>query len=291
MYLRSHEEARKYDVGDAVRSLIQQANGRRVSIFTLSSEGRVASGISAEGGGLEAGGALFQAMADAEVLDRFTRDTGGQALLLSTGINERLGEVWRGLTAYYSLGYRPQHPSDGAYHSLSVRVRQPGVRVRHREGYLDTTSTDRIVDSVFAAAILGAIDNPLDISVDTQRSESSTAKGAHQVPLLVKIPMDRLVLVPRESEHRGQVSVMAVVYGTDGLSDIQAWSFPIEIANEQLMNVLGQTAGFEIVVTAREDAQRIAIGVRDDVAKAAATTVLEIGASAKSPGEAGDDGS
>jgi len=290
MHLFSHEEAQKYDVGDAVRSLVQQANGRRISFFTLSSEVAVASGISAEGGGVEAGGALFQAMADKEVLDRFTRETGGQALLLSTGINERFGEIWRGLTAYYSLGFRPRHSADGVYHSLSVRVRQPGVRVRHRDGYLDTSSADRVVDSVFAAAILGVIDNPLEVSVEATGSEHSTAKGAYPVPLLVRIPMDRLVLVPKESEHEGQVSVMAAVYGTDGLSDVKTWSFPIEIANEQLMNILGQNAGFEIVVTAREGTQRIGIGVRDEVAKTAATTVLEMTASAIPPGEAGDEG-
>jgi VWFA-related protein len=290
MYLRSHEEAQKYDVGDGVQSLVQQANGRRTSFFTLSSERRVASGISAEGGGVEAGGALFQAMADEEVLHRFAHDTGGQALLLSTGINERLGEVWRGLTASYSLGYRPEHSGDGIYHSLSVRVQRPGVQVRHRDGYLDTSSADRVVDSVFAAAILGVIDNPLEVSVEATRSEHPTAKGAYPVPLLVRIPMDRLVLVPRESEHEGQVSVMAAVYGTDGLSDVQTWSFPIEIANEQLMNILGQNAGFEIVVTVREGTQRIGIGVRDEVAKTAATTVLEMTASAIPPGEEGNDG-
>jgi len=288
--LRSHEEAQRFDLGDRVESLVQQANGRRVSFFTLGSDARTESGISAEGGGIESGGALFQTMADREALSRLTHDTGGQALLISPGVNERLGEVSRGLAAYYSLGFHPNHLGDGRYHSLSVRVTRPGVRVRHREGYLDTTSADLIADSVFAAAILGVIDNPLAVSIEQRKAVRSSARGARQVPLLVKIPMDRLVLIPRESDHVGQVSLMAVVYGTDGLSDVQTWSFPIEIANQRLREVLGQNAGFEIVVTAREGAQRIGIGVRDQVAKTDATTFLDTGSLASSSGKAGDEG-
>jgi len=164
------------------------------------------------------------------------------------------------------------------------------VRVRHREGYLDTTSADLIADSVFAAAILGVIDNPLAVSIEQRKAVRSSARGARQVPLLVKIPMDRLVLIPRESDHVGQVSLMAVVYGTDGLSDVQTWSFPIEIANQRLREVLGQNAGFEINVTAREGAQRIGIGVRDEVAKTDATTFLDTDSLASSSGKAGDEG-
>jgi len=290
MYMRSYEEAQRYDVGAEVRTLVQQANGRRASLFTLSSQARIASGISAEGGGLEAGGALFQAMVDREVLERLTHGTGGQAFFISPGITERLGEVSRDLAAYYSLGYRPGHAGDGKYHSLAVRVRRPDLRVRHREGYLDTSAADSMTDGVLAAAILGVIDNPLEVSVEARDPVRSTAEGAHPIPLLVRVPMNRLVLIPQENEHKGLVSVMAAVYGADGLSNIQSWSFPIEIANEQLMDVLGQTAGFEIELMAQEGAQRIGIGVRDEVAKVAATTVLEIGATAKISGGTGSDG-
>ena len=46
---------------------------------------------------------------------------------------ERIAEE---LNHQYTLGYTPNHPPDGAYHGIRVRVRKPEYRVRARRGYL-----------------------------------------------------------------------------------------------------------------------------------------------------------
>lgn len=277
MHILPFNEGRKNDLGPSFRELVHYANGQRVSFYTLSSLGaRVSAGISAEGRGNLATGNVAQAMAEEEALMYVSGGTGGRSLANSPGLAERLGEVSEELAAYYSLGFVPGHSGDGKYHTLEVNVRREGVKVRHREGYLDTGASDRMADRTLAAAVLGVTDNPLRVSVEAREVKPSDVKGACVVPILVKIPIDQLVLVPQESEHTGQVTVVVAVQGSDGLSDVQQWRYPITVSNDQLLTALHQEAGFSMGLLMREGPQRVAVGVRDDVARIEATTTLEI---------------
>ncbi len=289
MHVQPFNEARKFDVGPDVRQLVHYANGQRVSFYTLSSLGsRAMGGVSAESRGFMAAGAASQAMADEEALMYVSGGTGGRPLVNSPGLAARLGEVSQELAAYYSLGYRPEHSGDEKYHKLVVRVRRDGAKVRHREGYLDSGSADRMADRTLAAAVLGVTENPLRVAVEAEASKPSEVKGARVVPILVKIPIDQLVLVPQEAEHTGQVTVVVAVQGTDGISDVQQWRYPITVSNDQLLTALHQEAGFSLSLLMREGLQRIAVGVRDDVARVESTTTLEVEVAAPVPAEGAD---
>jgi Ca-activated chloride channel homolog len=80
---------------------------------------------------------------DMDVLKIFAADSGGRAYLVTEnmlgGRNSRfdqvLAQIAEELRSQYNLGYYPDHPDDGQYHSIEVRTRN-GYHVRARQGYV-----------------------------------------------------------------------------------------------------------------------------------------------------------
>jgi len=73
--------------------------------------------------------------------------TDGLAILGSNDLEGGLKRVSADLSSYYLLAYYSTGKFDGKFHSISVRVKRPGVQVRARRGYLAPT-----LDEVKASA-------------------------------------------------------------------------------------------------------------------------------------------
>jgi VWFA-related protein len=65
--------------------------------------------------------------------------TDGLAIVDSNDLGGGLRRVADDLSSYYLLGYYSSSKLDGKFHSISVRVKRPGVSVRARRGYLAAT--------------------------------------------------------------------------------------------------------------------------------------------------------
>jgi VWFA-related protein len=73
--------------------------------------------------------------------------TDGLAIVDTNDLTGGLRRIVSDLSSYYLLGYYSSGKLDGRFHSITVRVKRPGVNVRARRGYLAATSS-----SVTAAA-------------------------------------------------------------------------------------------------------------------------------------------
>jgi hypothetical protein len=225
-------------------------------------------------------------MAEEEALSIMTVSTGGRILADNPGLGGQLAEVSQELGSYYSLGYRPPSPGDGVYHKIDVSVRREGVKLRHRQGYQNTPSKEQMDNRTLAAAVLGVADNPMAIAVETGPQELRD-DGKFLVPVLIRIPIAELVLLPTGKSHAGQISVHTVVRDTQGrLSPVHGRQYPLEIPNDQLLAAVQQQAGFMIGLVMREGPQRIAVSVRDDKSLLESTAYLEVvvGGDVGSPG-------
>jgi len=70
--------------------------------------------------------------------------TDGTAII-TNDIAGALRRVVADLSSYYLLGYYSSGRLDGKFHSITVRVKRPGIRVRARRGYLAATTAEMTV--------------------------------------------------------------------------------------------------------------------------------------------------
>lgn len=276
MQVTAADEGKMNDVRPNIKRLVGSANLHRVSFYAVSDSDRTASGSSAEAFGVTRGRDIEQTMADQSGLLAISRATSGRLLLSSPGLADSLGDVVHEMGSGYSLGYSPGHPAGGQHHTLSVRVHRQGLDVRHREGYLHSPSTNRIVDRTLAAAMHGVTNNPLGVSVEMEEVGPPRADGGYLVPVLVKVPIARLMLRPEGDRQTGQITALVMVRGAKGLSEPQSWRYPISVTNDQMMEALGSQAGLVLHLVMGKGTQWIAVGVRDDVSGTEATATLEV---------------
>ena len=282
---RAFVQAAQNDLSSKFDDLAQFANGHRVSFYTLSTLGTVGGrAISAENRLMdEEELALDQAMSAEVLMANMAGTTGGRPLVNSPGLSDQLEEVSEELASYYSLAFEPDHLGDGKYHRLEIKVKRDGVQVRHREGYRDVPLDERMVDKTLAAAVYGHADNPLEITVATNGEIVDRDDGTFLVPVIITVPIGQLVLIPSEDEHRGQISILLLVRDQNGdLSAPVRREYPVAIPNALLTTALTQGAGFTIRLGVGDGRQRIAVGLRDEIAGSDSVAILEI--------ELGDDG-
>ena len=270
--------AARNDLGNEFDNHARFANGHRVTIYNLSALGSgQARAMSAQSRLMDEQGLYIdQGMSEEVTMGHVAGITGGRTLNNSPVLAEQLEEVSVELASYYSLAFEPAHVGDGKYHRLEVKVKKDAARVRHREGYLDVPESERMTDRIFAAAVHGIADNPLGIDV-SNGEVTARDDGTYLVPIIITVPIGGLVLIPSEEEHQGMISIILTVRDQRGdLSPPQRREYPVPVRNADLTSALGQRAGFTLRLAVRPGRQRIAVGVKDEIAMTESVTTIEV---------------
>jgi VWFA-related protein len=256
------------DVGKALRELAAGASANRVTLYTATR------GTEARQEFREAG--KLSGETPAEALRLLAESTGGSSVFNLEGI-ERLAErLELDLRGGYSLAWPLPHAADGAWHSLEVRVRRPGARAQAAAGYRARTPDQRTQDRAAAALLLGLTENPLDLGVE-MGTGTRERDGSYIVPVTLKIPLARLMLLPKGSEHEGHLSIFLLTQGAEGgLSSGGKMETPIRIANEKMVEAMGQTGVYKANLRVRPGVYRVAVAVRDDVAALESSTSVDL---------------
>jgi hypothetical protein len=186
-------------------------------------------------------------------------------------VGSLLDEMQNGFGTYYSLGFTPDEIERGR---VRVRVRQPDLRVRYLRQFAARTAAQELEEATLATLLTGAEDNRLQVAVDLGKAEPQK-DGTFLVSVLIKVPMARVSLLPQRAHHVGRLSFVVMAQTADGaLSRPATGEVPIEIANAELLSVMGQIAGYRMKLQTSAGEQILAIGVRDEVAHEDATLRL-----------------
>jgi VWFA-related protein len=280
-------EAQRINVSESLDKLIEDANTRRVTVYAIGATGSsTTTSISAdrEVDVTLRGGFDSRNQYDAGRVEPYLAQlTGGRTLANDRKLEHQLSDLAAEFDGYYSLAYRPGHTGDGQYHRIKVRIAGQGVALRYRDGYRDARHVDRISDRTLTAAALGITDNPLAITA-ASREQQPRDDGMCLVPIVIRVPLSQLSLVPQSTDHEGRLSVtVAVRDDRGGLSDIQRREYPIEIPHEQFLSALNQHAEFIIGLVMREGAHRVGVGVRDELGNVDSTVTLDVHVGERDP--------
>ena len=167
--------------------------------------------------------------------------------------------------SYYSLGFQPRKPGDGEYHHIEVKVKRPGVNVRHRSGFVEKKELEQVGDRTLASLIVGLDKNPLGIGL---QFEPPTKKKGNRylLPVMIRIPVRDLTLLPSGKDtEEGRLRIFVVVQDEEGgVSPLQDIPYPVSIPSAQLEQARQSVIGFVTQLELRSGEQKIAVGVWDE---------------------------
>ncbi|HYN22171.1 MAG TPA: VWA domain-containing protein, partial [Thermoanaerobaculia bacterium] len=255
-----------------IQELVDYANSSRVTFYTLGATTELA-GVSAE----SRGSAAFSS--DLEVTERtnlqspllmIADGTGGLASVDGPG-RPLLDRMREDFDSYYSLGYVPRKGRDGRKRSVEVKMRDRALVVRHRTAHRERTNPERMASRTMAALLLGEESNPLELALEFGK-EKKNDKGQYEVEVLIKFPLVRLVLLPKEQFHEGRLTVTVGARDSHGrTSPIQRIEIPIRVPNDQLLTALGQMGAYRMTLLLRPEGHTVAVAVHDELGHADST--------------------
>jgi VWFA-related protein len=153
------------------RNLLDEANGANASFYPVDPRGLVVfdEPIDKMRTGLPAPGSTTitpPTVDNARRRDRLTslqtlaENTDGLAIVNSNNLAGGMKRIVDDLSSYYLLGYYSNGKLDGKFHSITVRVKRPGVSVRARRGYLAATPAAVAAMTASASAANAAASDP-----------------------------------------------------------------------------------------------------------------------------------
>ncbi len=265
-------EQSRNDLTKVFDKVAQSANTYQVTLYTLQARGAAAmSSISAENGDVSAGfGGRIAAdasrgLAEQEPLISLADQTGGSAILGTSNFGGALESLSNDFNSLYSLGYRSRTGGDGKYHKIEVKVKRPGLKVRHRNGYVDSSQEERVADRAFSSLILDMESNPLGVTVDFATPQQEGINKYH-LPLLVQVPFSQVTLLPDGDKMKGKLRLFFAVQDPDGaISQVQEVPYPVEITAAEMEQVKDKGLGYAVKLAVREGTPKIAVSVWDEI--------------------------
>ena len=160
-----------------------------------------------------------------DTLRELAEQTGGVASVNTNDVTPAFERIVDANSRYYLLGYYPpNHPRNGRFHKIEVRVKRPGVRVEARRGYASPrgrTPEERKRDEAARLArearrpdgrrtstpLLGAMTSPMPLSGLTFSVHAAAFKNtAAEASIALAIELDGSHLQYAPPNEKGQVS-------------------------------------------------------------------------------------
>lgn len=145
-----------------------------------------------------------------ETMEVVAEETGGRAYANTNGLDRSIARAVEDSRESYVLGYYPAPATDGRFRRIDVKVKRPGVHVRHRSGYFAATppSPAGIADN---SAIQQALESPLQTTAVGLAATAARQDGE----LAITVMMDPATLSLEKKDSRWYSTVEVVIAQVD----------------------------------------------------------------------------
>jgi len=270
---------RKLAISKVLESIVREVNGGNMSIFVVNVRPPAMAAPQHDIENQAWGGRVTGSSTDkSDISDvnsaAFTlaASTGGLSFA-SAGIGDALDTVDSMSSNYYSIGYSPQHREDGAYHSITVRLKKPNLQAVYRHGYLDVSPDEQLEQ--YLRLRISAMQPSKSVPVNVNTESSSDASGKPVLQLTAAMPWEKVTLLRNGEQYKGRVHVYLSIFDRNGknvgfhhriqdlvLTPIQ-YAQAIAGAFRYRMAVRLNTGEFTVAMTLRDDLSReIGTGVK-----------------------------
>lgn len=202
--------------------IIQMANGASFTIYPMSP----AVGLDIQSPYLDvgreatisftqAGSSRLPSVSDTSTTQNVLASGTGGVFYSSSNLYKSLDNVDERTANSYVLGFLTDHRPDRKYHDISVRVRKPGLKVRHREGYLHLSRRDRLVEELATPLYFPKAHGDFAVEVQVQPPDKASKKKV-DLTVAAVVPFDVVSLVPEGNDLVGRVFMFLAIYDHDG---------------------------------------------------------------------------
>jgi VWFA-related protein len=199
--------------------------------------------------------------------------TGG-LFLTSNSVRESFDAINAAATNFYLLGYEPGHGEDRQYHKITVHVKRPGVRVIHRQGYLDLPEDERLEQllRLRISTLQPTADVPVTLNVSGLKIEGKPA-----VAMLAAMPMNKVTLLPKDGRFVGRVHVYLSIFdGTGKNVGFHHQVQDVSLSPAEREKALSDAFRYKMNVRLDKGDFTVAITMRDDLSNEIGTAVQKV---------------
>ncbi len=206
----------RYDLSPEIKELTYAAAAAGVTIHTVQTSG-LSAGRPSE---------MRAASRRSNSLETIALNTGG----LSSSSNDllkALAEAEESGRSYYILGYTPEGAPDGRYHTVQVRVKKSGARVRWRRGFtrlLPEQARERAIQAAYVLPEFHA-----DMGIDLSAVAGPAGASGRVTDLVLHIPPNRTLFLPRDGRATARLEVGVVALDDSGRETLRV-ARQVEIA-------------------------------------------------------------
>ncbi len=203
---------------------------------------------------------------------KIANGTGGM-YLTSNRVRDSFDAAEATSSQYYSLGYRPPHPEDGQYHQIAVRLKQPGYRIAHRQGYRDVSQEQELQELLKQR--ISALQPSTAVPVAVEVAPSTNAEGKPVVGVTASMPMKSVnLLAADDGKYAGKVHVYLSIFDAGGKNvAFQHLTQDVTIPADLREEALAKSFRYTLKVKIAPGEYTVAVTLRDDLSREVGTAV------------------